>query len=109
MNLMVNRFLAEVSLTKQSSGSDVNIVYQEEVDPPEDTAMLIWYPNLPMPSDDLFEVQEPLTKLLAMQTRSRGQTVSNDLTTAPTSGGRPTPDHPKSPLSPRRNIINIHT
>jgi hypothetical protein len=35
MNLMANRFLDEVSLTKISSGSTINIANQEEVDPPE--------------------------------------------------------------------------
>jgi hypothetical protein len=34
----------------------MNIVDQEEVDPPEETSMLIWDLDLPMPSDDLFEV-----------------------------------------------------
>jgi hypothetical protein len=68
MNLMANRFLDEVSLTEQSSGSTINIVDQEEVDPPEETTMLIWDPDLPMPSDDLFEVQEPPTEVLVVQT-----------------------------------------
>jgi hypothetical protein len=109
MNLMANQFLDEVSLTKQSSRSVMNIVDQEEVDPPEETTMLIWDPDLPMPSDDLFEVQEPPAEVLAVKTRSRGQPVSNDLTTAQTSGGKPAPDHPKAPFVPRRNPINIHT
>jgi len=34
MNLMANRFLDEVSLTKQSSSSTMNIVDQEEAGPP---------------------------------------------------------------------------
>jgi hypothetical protein len=59
MNLMANRFLDEVSLTKQPSNSVMNVVDQEEIDPPEDTTMLIWDPDLIMPSDDLFESQEP--------------------------------------------------
>jgi hypothetical protein len=109
MNLMANQFLDEVSLTEQSSGSAMNIVDQEEVDPPEETTMLIWDPDLPMPSDDLFEVQEPPAEVLAVQTRSRGQPVSNDLTTAQTSGGKPMSDHPKAPFVSRRNPINIHT
>jgi len=109
MNVMVNRFLYEVSLTEQSSGSTINIFDQEEVDPLEETTMLIWDPNLPMPSDDLFEVQELPTEVLAVQTRSRGQLVSTDLTTNQNLGGRPTPDHLKSPFAPRRNPINIHT
>jgi hypothetical protein len=109
MNLMANQFLDEVSLTEQSSGSTMNIVDQEEVDPPEETTMLIWDPDLPMPSDDLFEVQEPPTEVLAVQTRSRGQPVSNDLTTAQTLGGNPTSNHPKAPFVSRRNPINIHT
>jgi hypothetical protein len=68
MNLMANQFLDEVSLTEQSSGSVMNIVDQEEVDPPEETTMLIWDPDLPMPSDDLFEVQEPPAEVLAVKT-----------------------------------------
>jgi hypothetical protein len=68
MILMANRFLDKVSLTKQSSGSTMNIVDQEKVDPPKETTMLIWDPDLPIPSDDLFEFQEPPTKVLAMQT-----------------------------------------
>jgi hypothetical protein len=58
MNLMANRFLDEVSLTEQPSSSVMNIVDQEEVDPPRDTTMLIWDPDLIMPSDDLFESQD---------------------------------------------------
>jgi hypothetical protein len=68
MNLMANRFLDEVSLTEQSSGSVMNVVDQEEIDPPEDTTMLIWDPDLIMPSDDLFEVQEPPAEVLVVQT-----------------------------------------
>jgi hypothetical protein len=39
MNLMANRFPDEVSLTKKSSGSIMNVADQEEIDPPEDTSM----------------------------------------------------------------------
>jgi hypothetical protein len=56
MNLMANWFLDEVSLTKQSSGFVVNIVDQEEVEPPKETTMLLWDPDLSMPPDDVFEV-----------------------------------------------------
>jgi len=45
----------------------MNIVDQEEFDPLEETTMLIWDPNLPMPYDDLFEVQEPLTEVLVVK------------------------------------------
>jgi hypothetical protein len=100
MNLMANRFLDEVSLIEQSSGLVMNTTDQKEVDPPEETTMLIWDPDLPMPSDDLFEVQEPPTKVLAVKTQSRGQNVSNDLTTTQTSGGKPAPYHPKTPFVP---------
>jgi hypothetical protein len=58
MNLMANRFLDEVSLTEQPSSSAINIFDQEEIDPPRDTTMLIWDPDLIMPSSDLFESQE---------------------------------------------------
>jgi hypothetical protein len=76
MNLMANWFLDKVSLTKQPNNSVMNIVDQEEVDPPEETTMLIWDPDLRMPFDDLFEVQEPPAKFLAMQSRSRGATLA---------------------------------
>jgi hypothetical protein len=106
---MANRFLDEFSLTEQSSGSVMNIVDQEEFDPPEETTMLIWDPDMPITSKDLFEVQEPPAEVLVVQTRSRGQPISNDLTTAQTSEGKPAPNHPKGPFVPRRNPINIHT
>jgi len=50
----------------------VNIIDQEEDDPLEEKSMPLWDPDLLMPSDDLFEVQEPPTEVLAMKTRSRG-------------------------------------
>jgi hypothetical protein len=81
MNLMANRFLDEVSMTKQSSISSINISDQEEDDPLEETTMLILDPDLPMPSDDLCEVQEPPVEVLVVQTRSRGQPISTGLTT----------------------------
>jgi hypothetical protein len=109
MNLMANRFLYEVSLTEQSSDSTINILDQENVDPLKETTMLISDPDLPMPSDDLFEVQELSTEVLVIQTRSRGQPILNDLTTTQISGGRPTLDHLKAHFSSRRNPINIHT
>jgi hypothetical protein len=67
MNLMAKWFLDEVSLTGKSSGSVMNTIDQEEVDPLKETTMLIWDPNLPLPPDDLFEVQEPPTEVLAMK------------------------------------------
>jgi hypothetical protein len=66
MNLLANQFLDEVSLTEQPSDSSMNIVDQEEIDPPEETTMLIWDPDLAMPSDDPFEVQEPPANVLAV-------------------------------------------
>jgi hypothetical protein len=44
MHLMAKRFLNKVSLTEQSSGSTMNIVDQEEVDPPKETPMLAMGP-----------------------------------------------------------------
>jgi hypothetical protein len=58
MNFMANRFLDEVTLTEQPTSSVMNVSYQEEIDPSEDMAMLIWDPDLIMPSNDLFESQE---------------------------------------------------
>jgi hypothetical protein len=61
MNLMANHFLDEVSLTKQSSSSTMNIDDQEEANPSRDTTMLIWDPDVIVPSDDLFEPREQPT------------------------------------------------
>jgi hypothetical protein len=109
MNLMANRFLDEVSLTEQSNGSAVNIVDQEEVESMEETTMLLWDLDLPMPPDDVFEVQEPPTEVLAVQTQSKGQPVSNDLTIVQSSRGKQTVDHSKAPFVSQKNPINIHT
>jgi len=54
MNLMASQFLDEVPLNKKSSGSMVNIFDQKEFDPPEETTMLLWDLELPMPYDDIF-------------------------------------------------------
>jgi hypothetical protein len=37
----------------------MNIADQEEIDPPQDTTMLIWDLDLIIPFDDLFKPQEP--------------------------------------------------
>ena len=71
--------------------------------------MLIWDPNLPMLFDDLFEVQEPPAEVLDVQARSRGQPVSNELTTAQPSRGKLASYHPREPFVSRINPINIHT
>jgi hypothetical protein len=68
MNLMANQFVDEVSLTEQSSGSTMNFDDHEEVDSQEETTMLMWDPSLTMPFDDIFEVEEPLVEVLAVQT-----------------------------------------
>jgi hypothetical protein len=46
----------------------MNIVDQEEIDPPKEKIILIWDPNLSMPFDDLFEFQEPPTEVLVVKT-----------------------------------------
>ena len=87
----------------------VNIFDQEEVDPSEETTMLFWDPDLPISFDDIFEVQEPPTEVLAVKMRSRGQSVSNDLTISQSLRGKQTTDHLKAPFVSQRNPINIHT
>ena len=87
----------------------MNVADQEDIDPPEDTTMLIWDTNLIMPYDDLFQVQEPPAKISVVKTRSKGPPVSKDPTTTQTSGERSTPDHPKTPSAPHKNPISIHT
>jgi hypothetical protein len=87
----------------------MNVVDQEDMDPPEYTPILIWDLELIIPSNDLFEVQEPLIEVSVVKTRSKGQLVSNDLTTTQNLSRNSTLHHPKTPFSPRRNPINIHT
>jgi hypothetical protein len=108
MNLMANQFLDEVSLTKQPNSLVMNFFYQEKIDPPEDTTMLIWDPNLIMPSEE-FKFKEPPTEVSVVQTRSKGPPVSKYPTTTQTSGERSTPNHTKEPFSPRKNPISIQT
>jgi hypothetical protein len=72
MNLMANQFLDEVSLTEQPSSLVMNIADQEEVDPPRDTTILIWDPNLIMPSDDLFESCDQPMEVSMIQTCNKG-------------------------------------
>jgi hypothetical protein len=55
MNLMANRFLYEVYITEQSSGSVVNIIDQEEVEVLDETTMFLWDPNLSMHLDYVCE------------------------------------------------------
>jgi hypothetical protein len=109
MNFLANRFLDEVSLTEQSSGSAMKIFDQEEVDPPEEITMLIWDLNLLIPYDDLFEVQEPPAEVLAVKMRSRGHLVSNNIIMAHTWRGKQTSDHLKESFVSQRNPMNIHT
>jgi hypothetical protein len=68
MNLIAKRFLDEFSLIEQSSGSTMNIVDHEEDDLPEEITMMLWDPDFPMNSDDLFEVQEPPNEVLVVKT-----------------------------------------
>jgi hypothetical protein len=95
---MVNRFLDEVSLTEQSSGSVVNITNQEEIKPPEETSMLLWDPNLSMPLNDVFEAHEPPAEVLAIQTQSRCQSFQNNPTIVQSSRGKQISDHLKAPV-----------
>jgi hypothetical protein len=88
-------FLDEVSLTEQPSSSVMNIVDQEEVDPPRDTTMLIWDPDLIMPSDDLFESREQPVEVSVIQTRSKGHPGSKDTDATQASQSKLNPDHPK--------------
>jgi hypothetical protein len=61
--------------------------------------MLLWNLELLMPFNDIFEVLEPPTKVLAVQTRSRGEPVSNDLTISQTLRG-------KKHLITRKNLLS---
>jgi hypothetical protein len=56
MNLMPNRFLDEFSLTEQPSGSAISVTDQESKEPLEETTMLLWDSNHPIPFNDIVEV-----------------------------------------------------
>jgi ribonuclease HI len=109
MDLMANQFLDKVSLTEQPSGLVVNITDQEEIDPPQDTTMLIWDLALIILSDDLFESQEQPVEVSIAQTRSKGPHVLKDTAATQISRSKTTSDHLKAPFSPSKNPISIHT
>jgi hypothetical protein len=79
MNLMANHFLDKVSLTEQSRSLAINILDQEEVDPPRDTTMLICDLDVITSSDDLFESREQPTEFSVAHTRSKGQPGSKNV------------------------------
>jgi hypothetical protein len=109
MNLMANHFLGEVSLTEPSSSSAFNIVDQEEADPPQDTTMLIWDPDVITSSDDLFKPQAPPAEISVVQTRSKGQPGPKDTDATRASQSKLTPDRPRMPFAPGKKPISIHT
>jgi len=106
---MANHFLYEVSLIGQQSSSFMNIVDQEEFDPPWDTTMLIWDLDLIMPSDDLFESWEQLMEVSVIQTCSKGPTNSKYTNATWASQIKLNLDHPKTSFALGKNPIRIHT
>jgi hypothetical protein len=109
MNLMANRFLDEVSLTEQPSISVMNMDDQEEVDPPRDTSMLIWDPNLIMPFDDIFESREQPMEFSVIQMHSKGPPDSKDIDATRASQSKLNLDHPKLSFALGKKPISIHT
>ena len=109
MNLMANQFLDVVSLTEQPRSSVMNVANQEEIEPPQDTTMMIWHPDLIMRFDDLFESHQPLEKVSVVKTRSKGPPVSKDPPITQTSRSKTTPDRLKAPFTPCKEPISIHT
>jgi hypothetical protein len=87
----------------------MNIVDQEEIDPPRDTTMLIWDPDLIMPSDDLFESQEQPMEVSVIQTCSKGLPGSKDTDATQASKSKLTPDRPKTSFALGKKPISIHT
>jgi hypothetical protein len=109
MNLMANHFLGEVSLTEPSNSSAFNIANQEEDDPPQDTTMLIWDPDVITSSNDLFKPHAPPTEILVAQTHSKGQLGPRDTDASRASQSKLTPDLQRMPFSFGKNPISIHT
>jgi hypothetical protein len=109
MNLMANRFLCEVSLTEPPNSSAFKIANQEEADPPQDTTMLIWDPDVIMSLDDLFKPQAPPTEISVIQTRSKGQPDPKDTDATRVSQSKLILDLPRMLVAPCKQPLSIHT
>jgi hypothetical protein len=88
---------------------EIGVIDQESQEPPEETAMLIWDSDHPIPFNDVTEVQGPPAEILAIQTRSKIQPVQSNPTTTQLSRGNQAVDHPKPLFSSQKNPTNIHT
>jgi hypothetical protein len=71
--------------------------------------MMIWDPEMIMPSNDLFESQEPPAEVSVVQTHSKGPPVLKEIIVTQTSKNNTTFDHPKRPFSPSKGPIRIQT
>jgi hypothetical protein len=109
MNLMVNRFLDECSLTEKTSGSIINTIDWEIQEPSEETSMMLWVSNHPMPFNDANEVQEPPVEVLDVQTRGISQMVQTNPTTTQLSRGNQAIVRPKPLFPSQKNPTNIYT
>jgi hypothetical protein len=109
MNLMANHFLDEVSLIEPSSSSAFNIIDQEEADPPQDTSMLIWDPNVITSLNDLFDPWEQPIEVSAVQICSKGQPNPKNTDATRASQSKLTPNHLKITFTLGKKPIRIHT
>jgi hypothetical protein len=71
--------------------------------------MLIWDPELIIPSDDLFESREQPMEFLVIQTHSKGQPSSKDTDTTQALKIKLTPNHLNISFAPGKKPISIHT
>jgi hypothetical protein len=72
---MANQFLDEFSLTEKPSGSVISIVDKEIHEPLEETPMLLWDSNHPIPFTDTCDGQGCPAEILAIQTSIKIQPI----------------------------------
>jgi hypothetical protein len=71
--------------------------------------MLIWDPDLIMPSDNFFESREEPVEVSMIQTHSKGPHGSKDTNATRASQIKLNLDHPKTSFALGKKPINIHT
>jgi hypothetical protein len=87
----------------------MNTTDQEEIDPPRDTTILIWDPDLIMPFDNFFESWDHPVEVLVMQTCIKVPPSSKDTDVTQALQGKLNPDHPKTSFALGKKPIRIHT
>jgi hypothetical protein len=115
MNLMANHFLERCSMIEKLGDKASNTTKDESSEPLEQTTMVLWDINHMMSFDDLTKEEELPTKVLVMQTRSKGHITQNQpiISHAPkkpnntTSLAKTTPIHSSAPKFPTQEVSKL--